>query len=74
MKLKEKLANETCWESYSGEHVPIRAAFIAGFEKAREMAFEVHDDCSSANGCCGRLILELGEEEIEEKPLASSQE
>lgn len=64
MKAKEKLARE--WQTNEVDRVakqPVLDAYVAGFEKAREMAAHIHEACGAASGCCADKIEQLGEDE-----------
>lgn len=68
MKLKEKLARACTKElirGWDGENTDL--AFLAGFEKAREMAYHLAIEKGSDSGALWDTdeVTKLGEEEVE---------
>lgn len=66
MKLKEKLAEQygKYNTQFEDEFTNDKRAFLAGFEKAREMALALFQS-SYTRGGLENLIEHLGEEEVE---------
>ncbi len=74
MKLKEKLAEEYRPDSTCAEELHLgcltRDAYIAGFEKAREMAADIANEYAYREGTKGpsieveNSIIKMGEEEV----------
>jgi len=66
MKLKEKLARENCADNLD-QNKNCMLCYLAGFEKAREMAALI-EWRASANSEEYHAIKSLGEEEVPETP------